>query len=66
MASDDTGIECPGCGATIDSEDGVEIEEVREIDSGPHGGIGYGDATRNLFLCANCRKPLGVGRRDDR
>jgi Fe2+ or Zn2+ uptake regulation protein len=55
-------IECPDCGATIDSEDQLEVEEVPELQR-RQGGIGYGDATQNLFLCKKCRKPLGVGRR---
>jgi DNA-directed RNA polymerase subunit RPC12/RpoP len=58
-------VECPDCGATIESEDHVDVEEVREIESRPKGGIGYGSATRNLYLCKNCKNPLGVGRRDD-
>jgi DNA-directed RNA polymerase subunit RPC12/RpoP len=55
-------IECPECGAEIESMDQLESEELHEIHSTPKGGIGYGEATRNLYLCTNCRKPLGVGR----
>jgi hypothetical protein len=57
-------IECPDCGATVGSRDDVDVEETREIEDRPRGGIGYGDATRNLFLCKNCKNPLGVGSRD--
>ena len=64
MASDT--VECPDCGAQIESEDQVEVQEVREIESRPKGGIGYGTETNNLFLCKDCKKPLGVGRRSDR
>jgi DNA-directed RNA polymerase subunit RPC12/RpoP len=62
MATDT--IECPDCGAEIDSEDQVDVEEVSEIESRPRGGIGYGPATKNLYLCKNCKKPLGVGNRE--
>lgn len=61
MATDS--IECPECGANIESMDHVETQEVREVESRPRGGIGYGESTENLFLCKQCRKPLGVGRR---
>lgn len=63
MASDT--VECPDCGATIESEDHVEVQEVKEIESRPRGGIGYGERTNDLFLCKNCKKPLGVGSRTD-
>ena len=62
MATDT--IECPECGETIESEDHVDVQEVREIRSKPRGGIGYGVAPDNLFLCKNCTNPLGVGRLD--
>ncbi|WP_142861090.1 hypothetical protein [Salinigranum halophilum] len=58
-------IQCPECGETIESTDQMDVEEVREVTSKPQGGIGYGEATQNLYLCANCRKPLGIGRRDE-
>jgi DNA-directed RNA polymerase subunit RPC12/RpoP len=61
MATDH--ITCPECGEEIGSTDEMDVEEVQEIRSKPRGGIGYGDATRNLYLCKNCRKPLGVGTR---
>ncbi|WP_372910866.1 hypothetical protein [Salinigranum sp.] len=56
-------IECPECGATMDSLDQMETEEITEIEEKPRGGIGYGQATQDLYLCRKCRKPLGVGRR---
>lgn len=64
MASDS--VECPDCGAQIESEEHVEVQEVSEIESRPKGGIGYGEATSDLFLCKNCKKPLGVGKRSER
>jgi uncharacterized protein with PIN domain len=56
-------IDCPECGAAIESLDEMDTEEVTEIETRPRGGIGYGEATRNLYLCKNCRKLLGVGPR---
>ncbi|AUV81966.1 hypothetical protein C2R22_10165 [Salinigranum rubrum] len=56
-------IDCPECGATIESLDEMDAEEVPEIETRSRGGIGYGEATRNLYLCKSCRKPLGIGRR---
>lgn len=54
-------VQCPECGELIESMDQIDTEEVQEITSKPKGGIGYGEATHNLYLCKNCRKPLGVG-----
>ncbi len=56
-------IDCPECGATFESLDEMDTEEVTEIETRPRGGIGYGEATRDLYLCRDCRKPLGIGRR---
>jgi uncharacterized protein with PIN domain len=61
MAGDS--IQCPECGETIESLDQMDSEEVREVEPKPKGGIGYGKATQNLYLCKSCRKPLGVGTR---
>jgi len=60
MASD---LTCSSCGTEIDSADDVKREELPAIDHDEESDSFslYGDS-ENLFLCAGCSKPLGVGR----
>lgn len=55
-------ITCPDCGEVAESADDlVAGESVPEVETTDTGSINlYGN--RNLFLCSNCRKMLGVSR----
>lgn len=55
-------LECPECEASIDSTDDLETEgEVVEIEPEDDGSFQLYE-NHDLFLCKNCRKPLGVSR----
>lgn len=55
-------LDCPECEASIDSTDDLEVEAgVPEVEADDDGSIHLYE-NRDLFLCANCRKPLGVSR----
>jgi len=55
------GITCPDCGTDVESADQLtDGPEVTELETDDDGSIRlYGN--RDLFLCENCRRPLGVG-----
>jgi DNA-directed RNA polymerase subunit RPC12/RpoP len=52
----DEPLTCADCGATVESEDDVETDEVRVVTR----GLTYGDQSRNLYMCKNCKTILGV------
>jgi len=55
-------IACPECGAEVDSIEELEAEhEVTELEANDDGSINLFE-NRDLFLCKDCKKPLGVGR----
>jgi hypothetical protein len=55
-------ITCPECGETVDSVEQLETEHdvpgVEENDDGSISLFGNDD----LFLCKNCKSPLGIRR----
>jgi hypothetical protein len=53
---------CPGCGETVDSVEQLETtHEAPEIEENDDGSITlFGN--NDLFLCKNCKNPLGVRR----
>lgn len=54
-------IDCPECGKEIESADELEKHgEVHEIETDDDSFSLFGN--RDLFLCKDCKKPLGVGR----
>ena len=56
-------IECPECEASIDSTDDLETEgEVAEIEPEDDGSFQLYE-NHDLFLCKNCKNPLGVSRK---
>lgn len=59
MGMGDT-LTCPGCGEEIHSTDEVEVQEdVPEVEVNEDRSFNlYGN--RDLFLCKNCKKPLGM------
>jgi uncharacterized membrane protein YvbJ len=58
-------LTCEECGHEIESTDGLEAKEVPEIEAEESGSFSlYG--SNDLFLCKNCRKPLGVRRRSEK
>ncbi len=52
----DEPLTCDDCGATVESEDDVETDEVQVVTE----GLTYGDQSRNLYMCKNCKTILGV------
>ncbi|MFB6251220.1 MAG: hypothetical protein ABEI27_05970 [Halobellus sp.] len=55
-------VTCPECGTSIDSTDELEVREgVPEVEADDDGSLHLYES-RDLFLCQDCRKPLGVSR----
>lgn len=55
-------LSCPECETEIDSVDDLERGgEVSEIEERDDGSISLFE-NRDLFLCKNCKKPLGMSR----
>ena len=55
-------VSCPDCGAEFEKIDELEKGgELPEIESGEGGTINLFE-NRDLFLCKNCKNPLGVSR----
>jgi uncharacterized protein with PIN domain len=55
-------LSCPECGTEVDSVEELEVEhDVPEIEENDDGSIHLFEK-RDLFLCENCRKPLGMSR----
>lgn len=56
---------CPDCGASIESKADLEnAGTVSEIEEDEESFSLHGNK-RDLFLCSDCRNPMGVGRRKD-
>lgn len=55
-------LACPECETEIESVDELEQrDEIAEIEAQDDGSIGLFE-NRDLFLCENCKEPLGVSR----
>lgn len=55
-------ISCSECGTTAESTDDFEVEQtVVEVETEPDGSFNLFEK-RDLFLCKDCRNPLGVSR----
>lgn len=55
-------VTCSECGMKAESKDDVEIEhDIDEIEIDDDNGFNL-FAKRDLFLCKECRNPLGVSR----
>jgi len=55
-------LTCDECGHEIESTDDLEEKEVPEIEAEENGSINLW-GSNDLYLCKDCRKPLGVRRR---
>jgi len=53
------------CGNDIESADDLVAQEVKEVDTDDDGSVNVYGNERNLYLCSNCRKPMGIGRSGD-
>ncbi|MEF8826991.1 MAG: hypothetical protein V5A27_11745 [Halapricum sp.] len=57
-------LTCPECGNEIESMEHLETaHEVTEVEPQEDGSFNLFEKN-DLFLCKNCRKPLGVGKRE--
>lgn len=55
-------LTCQECGTTAESIDDLDVgEAVPEIDADEDGSFDLFEK-RDLFLCTDCRNPLGVSR----
>ena len=52
-------LTCDECGNEIESADDLEQTEITEVEPQENGKLNLYGRT-NLFLCKECRKPLGV------
>lgn len=61
MCMGDT-LTCSGCGEEIETADDMEVEEdVPELEVNEDRSFNlFGN--RDLFLCKNCKKPMGMRR----
>ena len=52
-------LACPECGTEVESADDLETgSSVPEVETTEDGGVRL-FRNRDLFLCKNCKKPLG-------
>ncbi|MEF8821989.1 MAG: hypothetical protein V5A52_06905 [Halovenus sp.] len=58
-------LTCDNCGQEIESADDLEEHEVPEIETKKDGSLNLW-GNNNLYLCKNCRRPLGVSRRSEK
>lgn len=58
-------LTCENCGHEIESADELEEHEVPEVEVESDGSLNLW-GSNNLFLCKECRKPLGISRRSDK
>jgi predicted RNA-binding Zn-ribbon protein involved in translation (DUF1610 family) len=55
-------LSCSECGTEVDAADELEADrEVAEVDTSEDGSIHLFE-NRDLFLCENCKNPLGISR----
>ena len=55
-------VTCPECGETVDSVEQLETNHaVPEIEENDDGSVSLFENS-DLFLCKNCKSPLGVRR----
>lgn len=55
-------LSCPECGTTVESADDIEPDrEIAEIATNDDGSISLFE-NRDLFVCTNCKNPLGISR----
>jgi hypothetical protein len=55
-------LSCPECGTDVDSADDLDTgEELTQVEIEADGSIDLFEK-RDLFLCSDCRNPLGVSR----
>jgi hypothetical protein len=55
-------LSCPECGNEVESTDELEAgHDVSEIEMEDDGSISVYEK-RDLFLCKDCKNPLGVSR----
>jgi hypothetical protein len=55
-------LNCPECDNEIESIDELERgDEITEVEESDDGSISLFE-NRDLFLCKNCKKPLGMSR----
>ncbi len=55
-------MSCPECGADVETTDDLEeAGTVEELEPKADGTFEFYGNKRDLFRCADCRKPLGVG-----
>ena len=55
-------ISCSNCGEVAESAADLESEESIPVVETEEDGSIHLYENNNLFLCSNCRKPLGVSR----
>ena len=53
-------LTCSECGADHETIDDFEAESVTEIEAEADGEFALHE-NRDLYLCKNCRKAMGVG-----
>lgn len=54
-------LTCPQCDETIESADGLEAEELPEIDIEEDGSVTVYADERTYYRCQECRNAMGVG-----
>ncbi|MFC7116211.1 hypothetical protein ACFQH2_16420 [Natronoarchaeum sp. GCM10025703] len=54
-------LTCSECGAEHETIDDFETDSVREFEVEEDGSFSLYE-NNDLFLCKDCRKPMGVGR----
>jgi len=55
-------LTCPECGEAAESAEELDVEhDVPEVEVDDDGSISLFE-NRDLYLCENCKKPLGMSR----
>jgi len=55
-------LSCPECGEAVESAEELETEHVPEVEVDDDDGSFSLFENNDLFLCKNCKKPLGMSR----